>query len=35
MPRMDRTAPRPKMDKDTFKVLGRVLKFMFKDFIWS
>ena len=32
MPRMDRTAPRPKVDKDTFKVLGRVLKFMFKDY---
>ena len=32
MPRPDRTAPRPQMSKDTFKVLGRVLKFMFKDY---
>ena len=32
MPRPDRTAPRPQMSKDTFKVLGRVIKFMFRDY---
>ena len=32
MPRPDKTAPRPKMSKDTFKVLGRVIKFMFRDY---
>ena len=32
MPRPDKTAPRPKMSKDTFAVLGRVLKFMFRDY---
>ncbi len=33
MPRMNRTAPRPQVSKDTFKVLGRVLRFMFKDYM--
>ena len=32
MPRPDKTAPRPQMSKDTFKVLGRVIKFMFRDY---
>lgn len=32
MPRFDKTAPRPQMSKDTFKVLGRVIKFMFRDY---
>ena len=32
MPRPDKTAPRPPMGKDTFKVLGRVIKFMFRDY---
>ena len=32
MPRPDKTAPRPKMSKDTFTVLGRVIKFMFRDY---
>ena len=31
MPR-DRTAVRPPVNKDSFKVLGRVMKFMFKDY---
>ena len=31
MPR-DRTAVRPKVDKDSFKVLGRVMRFMFRDY---
>ncbi|SFB70566.1 ABC transporter ATP-binding protein [Ruminococcus albus] len=32
MPKFDKTAPRPQMSKDTFKVLGRVIKFMFRDY---
>lgn len=32
MPGPRAMGPRPKMSKDTFKVLGRVLKFMFKDY---